>query len=129
MTFGLEPEWLYATTRLLTSLRGTHSEISAERFLYEFVPHQRRICFKELMNLGSARYGSYTVGVGTNRGVDLASRVFRTLIQNPQLEENIIQVDSLSSLRKLFKSIPYLNVLKFSQGCVFTVTRRSSLVN
>ena len=37
-----------------------------------------------------ARYGSRQVGVGTKRGAELASHVFRCLIENPQPKENVI---------------------------------------
>ena len=37
-----------------------------------------------------ARYGSRKVGVGTKRGAELASHVFRCLIENPQPKENVI---------------------------------------
>ena len=37
-----------------------------------------------------ARYGSRQVGVGTKRGAELASHVFRTLIETTQPKENII---------------------------------------
>ena len=37
-----------------------------------------------------ARYGSRQVGVGTNRGAELASHVYRCLIESPQPKENLI---------------------------------------
>ena len=37
-----------------------------------------------------ARYGNREVGVGTKRGAELASHVFRCLIENPQPKENVI---------------------------------------
>ena len=37
-----------------------------------------------------ARYGSRQVGVGTKRGAELASHVFRTLVESTQPKENII---------------------------------------
>ena len=37
-----------------------------------------------------ARYGSRQVGVVTKRGAELASRVFRCLIESPQPKENVI---------------------------------------
>ena len=41
-----------------------------------------------------ARYGNRQVGVGTKRGAELASHVFRCLIENPQPKENaILKID------------------------------------
>ena len=37
-----------------------------------------------------AKYGNRQVGVGTKRGAELASHVFRCLIESPQPEENVI---------------------------------------
>ena len=37
-----------------------------------------------------ARYGNRQVGVGTKRGAELASHVFRCLIESPQPKENVI---------------------------------------
>ena len=37
-----------------------------------------------------ARYGSRQVGVGTKKGAELASHVFRCLIESPQPKENVI---------------------------------------
>ena len=37
-----------------------------------------------------ARYGNRQVGVGTKRGAELASHVFRSLIESPQSKENVI---------------------------------------
>ena len=37
-----------------------------------------------------ARYGNRQVGVGTKRGAELASHVFRCLIERPQPKENVI---------------------------------------
>ena len=37
-----------------------------------------------------ARYGNRQVGVGTKRGAELASHVFRCLIENHQTKENVI---------------------------------------
>ena len=37
-----------------------------------------------------SRYGSRQVGVGTRRGAELFSHVFRCLIKNPQPKENVI---------------------------------------
>ena len=36
------------------------------------------------------RYGNQQVGVGTKRGAELASHVFRCLVENPQPKENVI---------------------------------------
>ena len=37
-----------------------------------------------------ARYGSRRVGVGTKKGAEMTSHVFRCLIENPQPKENVI---------------------------------------
>ena len=37
-----------------------------------------------------ARYGNRQIGVGTERGAELASHVFRCLIESPQPKENVI---------------------------------------
>ena len=37
-----------------------------------------------------ARYGNRQVGVGTKRGAELASHLFRCLIESPQPKENVI---------------------------------------
>ena len=43
-------------------------------------------CFKSRQ----ARYGSRQVGVGTKRGAELASHIFRCLRESPQPKENVI---------------------------------------
>ena len=54
-----------------------------------------------------ARYGNRLVGVGTKRGAELASHVFRCLIENPQPKENII-----SNFENAFNSINRQFMLK-----------------
>ena len=44
----------------------------------------------DLFESCQARYGSRQVGVGVKRAAELASHVFRCLIENPQLKENVI---------------------------------------
>ena len=43
-----------------------------------------------VFELRQARYGSREVGVVTKRGTELASHVFRCLIESPQPKENAI---------------------------------------
>ena len=54
----------------------------------------RRLCAKcsgyHVFESRQGRYGSQQVGVGTKRGAELASHVFRCLIESPQPKENVI---------------------------------------
>ena len=53
-----------------------------------------------------ARYGNRQVGVGTKRGAELASHVFRCLLKSPQLKEKVIlKIDfenALNSINRQF---------------------------
>ena len=53
-----------------------------------------------------ARYGNQQVGVGTKRGAELASHVFRYLAESPQPKENLIlEIDfenALNSINRQF---------------------------
>ena len=55
----------------------------------------RRLCAKcagyHVFESRQGRYGSQQVGVGTKKGAELASHVFRCLIESPQPKENVIK--------------------------------------
>ena len=71
-----------------------------------------------------ARYGNRQVAVGTERGAELASQVFRCLIENPQLKENVIweidfenafnSINRQFMLEKIFEMHP--EVYKYSHS-------------
>ena len=84
-----------------------------------------------------ARYGNRQVGVGTKRGAELASHVFRCLIESPQPKENVIlkivfenafnSINRQFMVEKVFEKHP--EVYKYSQSAYiqpnffFTVIR------
>ena len=66
-----------------------------------------------------ARYGIRHIGVGTNRGAELASHIFRCLIESPQPKENVIlkmdfdnafnSINQQFMLEKFFEIHPEVN--------------------
>ena len=72
-----------------------------------------------------ARYGNRQVGVGTKRGAELASHVFRCLIESPQPKENVIlKINFENAFNSINQQFMQEKILEYTVKFISTHTRR-----
>ena len=73
-----------------------------------------------------ARYGNGQVGVGTKRGAELASHVFRCLIESAQPKENVIlKIDFENAFNSINRQFMLEEVFEIHPEFISIHTRRT----
>ena len=85
--FELRPYFFGAK---LIALKKARLSTSSYRCRQYFPPVVSKICRIHVFESCQARYGNRQVGVGTKRSAELASHVFRCLIESPRPKENVL---------------------------------------